>query len=49
MGVTRFLPCAVEEVLTLATAPGNGEGIEPEGGPTVSVAAPFISIITVTQ
>lgn len=48
-GVTQFLPCAVEEVLTLAAAPGNSVGIEPEGGPAVSVAAPFISIITVAQ
>lgn len=43
------VPGAVEVVLTLAAASGDGGGIEPEGGPAVPVPASLVSIIAVEQ
>lgn len=45
----KSLPCAVEVVLTLAAASGDGGGVEPEGRPAVPVATTLISIIAVGQ
>lgn len=44
-----YSPCAVEVVLTLAAAPGDSGGIEPEGRFAVPVATALVSIITVGQ
>lgn len=44
-----YSPSAVEVVLALAAAPGDGRRVEPEGGPAVPISAALIPIIAVER